>query len=147
MNTNDFISLLQTNCAILLPVSSARTLELTQNNLQNMRIAMIPMDLLEIYKNVAGGIILGDANIFGPDKYDRVPADYELPDMVSVNRELSGNKSLSGKTIFGRNQMFWFAFDAFGRFYMLDVLTMRPLRDYGTDAVRAITDCLMFGKI
>jgi hypothetical protein len=59
---------------------------------------------------------------------------------------MSGNKNLFGKTVFGRNDLFWFAFDTMGTCYMLDNLTLSILRKYD-DPHRAIIDCLVVGKI
>ena len=147
MNREDFFSELKTRNAILLPCASDRAIELAQNSLQTMRAAMMSLALIDIYKRIAGGIIMGDANIFGPEKFDRAVSNYEIPDIVTTNREVSNIGALRGKTIVGRNQMFWFAFDAFGTFYMLDVLNMNPLRKYESDPYRAIMDCLAVGKI
>ena len=66
--------------------------------------------------------------------------------ILKVNDDIAPLGKTVGKTIFGRNDLFWFAFDAFGTFYMLDNLTLTPLRRYD-DAYRAITDCLISGKI
>ena len=147
MNREEFFSELKNRNAVLLPCASDRAIELAQNSLQTMRASMISLDMIDIYKRIAGGIILGDANIFGPEKFDRATQNYEIPDIVTINREISNMPALRGKTIVGRNQMFWFAFDAFGIFYMLDILHMNPLRKYEKDPYRAIMDCLAVGKI
>jgi hypothetical protein len=57
-----------------------------------------------------------------------------------------GNKNLFGKTVFGRNDLFWFAFDAMGNCFMLDNLTLSQLRKYD-NPYRAMLDCLIVGKI
>ena len=36
----------------------------TQNALQQMQAAMIPLGLTDFYKNTAGAVLLGDATIF-----------------------------------------------------------------------------------
>ncbi|MCL2538615.1 MAG: hypothetical protein FWF34_01430 [Alphaproteobacteria bacterium] len=147
MTREEFISELKNRGAILMPTVSDRAIELVQNGLQTMRAAMMSLGLIDIYKTIGGGMILGDANIFGPEKIDRVSANYELPDIVQINRDVANIGALRGKTIIGRNQMFWFAFDAFGNFYMLDILNFRILRKYENDPYRAIIDCLAVGKI
>jgi hypothetical protein len=48
--------------------------------------------------------------------------------------------------VFGRNDLFWFAFDAFGTCFMLDNTALRPLRKYD-DPWRALTDCMIVGKM
>ena len=59
---------------------------------------------------------------------------------------LSNIATIRGKTVFGRNDLFWFAFDAFGTCYMLDNLNLRVLKKYD-DPYRAMLDCLIVGKI
>ena len=56
------------------------------------------------------------------------------------------NKNLFGKTIFGMNDLFWFAFDTNGQCMMLDNLTLSTLRKYD-DPYQAMLDCLIVGKI
>ena len=153
MTREEFISELQSRGATLLPPSNTRALELAQNALQQMRAAMMPPAMIDIYLNTAGGMIMGDANIFGPDEIVRPVRNYEIPGLMQVNREIAGlppGPRIPGaraKTIFGRNQMFWFAFDAFGEFYMLSILNLDVLREYKADPYRAILDCLAVGKI
>jgi len=147
MTRDEFISELTSRGAVLLPTAPDYAIELARNALQQMRAAMIPQTLSDIYKNIAGGIILGDANIFAPENTARARRNYEIPSLVQINREISGLPGVTGKTVFGRNQMFWFAFDAFGNFYMLNILNLNILREYRADAYRAILDCLAVGKI
>ncbi|MCL1902038.1 MAG: hypothetical protein FWG18_00230 [Alphaproteobacteria bacterium] len=148
MNREEFIAELTNRNALMLPTTSDRAIELARGSLQQMRAAMMSLELIDIYKNIAGGIIMGDANIFGPEKFDRANgANYEIPDIVQVNREIANVPAARGKTIVGRNQMFWFAFDAFGTFYMLDILNLNPLRKYESNPYRAIMDCLLVGRI
>jgi hypothetical protein len=98
---------------------------------------------MDLYKT-ANGINLGDAYIFGAT--DTAPAPkVEIPSIVKTNRELSHLEQLRGRTIFGRNDLFWFAFDAFGRCVMFDTATMVIARTYD-DPMRALTDCLIIGK-
>ena len=146
MNKLEFLSEIKSRGAILLPVASDRALELAQSALQQMRAAMLPMDLLDLYKHDAGGIILGDATIFGPMEQDRAKALYAVPSIVQINREINGIPGMRGRTVFGRNALFWFGFDAFGACYMLDILTLAPLRKY-EDIYKAMMDCLAVGKI
>ena len=147
MTRDEFISELKKRGATMMPAASDGAITLARNALQQMRAAMIPLALSDIYKNIAGGIILGDANIFGIDEITRVKRNYEIPGIVQINREISGLPGTTGMTIFGRNQMFWFAFDALGNFYMLNVLNLNILREYRDDAYRAVLDCLAVGKI
>ncbi|MCL1785671.1 MAG: hypothetical protein FWG39_00785 [Alphaproteobacteria bacterium] len=147
MTREEFISELENRGATLLPKAGDHAVELARNSLQQMRAAIIPAALSDIYKDIAGGFICGDAHILGPENIARAGRNYEMPGIVQINRDISGLPGASGKTVFGRNQMFWFAFDAFGNFYMLNVLNLNVLREYKEDAYRAILDCLAVGKI
>ena len=84
-------------------------------------------------------------DIFGPLECAR-GTRFPIPSIVEINLDMAGNDVLRGKTIFGRNDLFWFAFDAFGTFYMLDNLNLRILRKYD-DPYRAMSDCLIAGKV
>lgn len=146
MTREEFINELKSREAILSSPVSNRAIELSQNALQQMRAAMMPLVLIDIYRTIAGGIIMGDSHIFGPEEIHR-PRGYEIPSLTQINREISGIPGARGKTVFGRNQMFWFAFDAFGNFYMMNILNLNPLRKYEADPYRAILDCLAVGNI
>ena len=105
---------------------------------------MLPNVLCELYET-AGSICLDTGYIFGPNEILREKT-YPIPSILKVNDDISILGKTVGKTIFGRNDLFWFAFDAFGTFYMLDNLNLTPLRRYD-DPFRAMTDCLISGKI
>ena len=79
-----------------------------------------------------------------PNEFENGPRT-PVPSILEINRDISGVPGTVGKTIFGRNDLFWFAFDAFGTCYMLDNLSLRVLRKYD-DSYRAMTDCLIAGK-
>ena len=143
MNTNDFLSLVKTRTATIFPPASTRDITLANNALQAHRCAMFPTVLIDLYKS-ASAINLGNGYIFGPLEISR-KTKFPIPSIVEINIELGGINALRGKTIFGRNDLFWFAFDAFGTFYMLDNLTLRVLRKYD-DPYRAMSDCLIAGK-
>jgi hypothetical protein len=146
MDKQEFLSEIKSRGGALLPPASDRAIELAQNSLQHMRAAMLPPFLIDLYRNDCGGIMLGDANIFGADGFSPPGARYELPGIVQVNREISGIPGMRGRTIVGRNALFWFGFDAFGTMYMLETLSLSPLRRY-EEPFRALTDCLAVGKI
>ena len=143
MNTNEFISLIKSRGATVYPPASVRDIELANNALQSRRCAMFPAIFNDLYK-FASAINLGNGYIFGPIESAR-GVRFPIPSIVDINVELAGIATLRGKTIFGRNDLFWFAFDAFGTFYMLDTLTLRVLRKYD-DPYRAMSDCLIAGK-
>jgi hypothetical protein len=144
MTREEFISQMKNAGAIFAPAVSDRSLELVQGALQQMRAAVMPSAMIEFYREAAGGIILGDAHIFGPEDFSR--GAYSVPSIVKTNRELAIIPALRGKTVFGRNGLFWFSFDAFGNFQMLDLLSAAPLRKY-TDCYKVMTDCLIVGRI
>lgn len=143
MNTNEFLSSMQSRGAIIFPPATAHDITLANNALQSRRCAMFPAIFNDLYK-FASAINLGNGYIFGPIESAR-GARFPIPSIVDINVELAGIAALRGKTIFGRNDLFWFAFDAFGTFYMLDTLTLRILRKYD-DPYRAMSDCLIAGK-
>ncbi len=144
MTQEEFLSNIQTRGARLAPASTTPTITIANTALQNIRAAMLPMTMINLY-SATGAINLGTGYIFGPTEVGR-GKDYPIPSIVQINNDISAITSMRGKTVFGRNDMFWFAFDSFGTFYMLDNLTLRPLRKYD-DAYRAMYDCLAGGRI
>ena len=148
MTKEEFLSLLKNAGAIVLPVATEREVAAAQMTLQQLRAAMLPAAFTDFYKTVAGGIILGDAHIFGLSDIARGGASpYIMPSVLTVNREISGWAQTAGKTVFGRNGLFWFAFDAFGNCFMLSNLILAPMREYKGDIFKAMSDCLAVGKI
>ena len=143
MNTNEFLSSLKSRGAVIYPAASKRDIELANNALQSRRCAMFPTAFIDLY-NRASAINLGNGYIFPPVEIAR-GARFPIPSIVDININLPSNQNIRGKTIFGRNDLFWFAFDAFGTFYMLDNLALRILRKYD-DPYRAMFDCIIAGK-
>jgi len=146
MTKQEFLNEITGRRAIMLPPASARALELANGALQQMRAAMMPMWFIDLLQTAADGIMLGDADIFGITKTERTHAGYEMPDIMSINRNISHIGGMRGRTVFGRNALFWFGFDAFGRVYMLDNLNASPVREY-SDPYKAMFDCLVVGKV
>jgi hypothetical protein len=144
MTMNEFLSSMQSRGAKIFPPQKTININMVNTNLQNMRIAILPGFMQDFYTHCSG-ITLGGACIFGLSEIDR-GIKYPLPSIIQINKDMAGNKFLSGKTVFGRNDLFWFAFDVFGNCFMLDNITLTPLRKYD-DPYRAITDCLIAGKI
>lgn len=144
MNKNEFLSLMKNRGAKFFASGDLANINITNTSLQNMRSAMLPAFLQDLYTNCFG-ITLGAACIFGPEEIKR-GTKYPLPSIVRINQDMIGNKNLFGKTVFGYNDLFWFAFDAFGNCFMLDNLTLSVLRKYD-DPYRAMLDCLIVGKI
>lgn len=141
---DEFLSAMKSRGAIVSAPAPHNALMLANIALQNMRAAMLPKFMIDLY-GASGAINLGSGYIFGPTEVSR-GARYPIPDIVNINRELAGNPRLRGLTVFGRNDLFWFAFDSFGTCVMLDNLNLSVLRKYD-DGVRAMQDCLIAGKI
>jgi len=144
MTTTEFLSLIKSRGATIFPVAQNVNLSIVNTNLQNMRVAILQPFMIDLYNNCSG-ITLGSACIFGPSEIDR-GIKYPLPSLEKINHDMTGNKNLFGKTVFGRNDLFWFAFDVNGTCFMLDNLTLSVLRKYD-DPYRAMIDCLIVGKI
>ncbi len=144
MTTNEFISLMQSRGAFVFPKCEDKEIVFANTDLQNMRCAMLAPFIQELYKSCSA-ITLGSACIFGPKEIER-GIKYPLPSIIQINKDMIGNKNLFGKTVFGRNDLFWFAFDTFGNCFMLDNLTLSVLRKYD-DPIRSMIDCLIVGKI
>lgn len=143
MTKDEFLSLMQSRGAKTYPGVGQREIILANSGLQTMRRAMLPRALLDLYAT-AGAINLGTGYIFGPSEIDRSTIN-PIPSITKINGEITNIDAIHGKTVVGRNDLFWFAFDAFGIFYMLDNLTLKVLRKYD-DPYRAMTDCLIAGK-
>ncbi|MBQ8255757.1 MAG: hypothetical protein IJY99_02205 [Alphaproteobacteria bacterium] len=144
MTCDEFLSGIKSRGAIMTSPISSTQIQLTNATLQQRRFAMFPQFLTELYSRT-GCINLGSGYIFGPIEVPR-PSRYPVPSIVQVNDDISSLRKTVGMTVFGRNDLFWFSFDAFGNAYMLDNLTLKPLRKY-EDPYRALMDCLIAGKI
>lgn len=144
MTHNEFISNMKLRGAITSSGVSLRDITLANAALQQRRCAMIPAFLMEFY-TICGGIYLDSGYIFGPLETSE-NRTAPIPSITKINEEITPMNKTVGKTIFGRNDLFWFAFDAFGTFYMLDNLTLNTLRKYD-DPYKALADCLIAGKI
>jgi len=144
MTCQEFLSLIKSRGAIIAPAAANNEIILANATLQNMRAAMLPPVMQQLYQ-MTSGINLGNGYIFGPTEIGR-GKKFPIPSITQINSDIAQIPLMHGKTVFGRNDLFWFAFDAMGNFYMLDNLTLKPLRKYD-DAFRAMTDCLVAGKI
>lgn len=144
MNKQEFLSLIKSRGARCFKAKDLTSINMANTYLQDMRCAMLPAFLQDFY-GTCFGITLGPACIFGPVEIDR-GTKYPLPSIMQINHDMTANKNLFGKTIFGMNDLFWFAFDTNGQCMMLDNLTLSTLRKYD-DPYRAMIDCLIVGKI
>lgn len=143
MNSKEFLSAISARGAKIAPRATDSEIRQTNSNLQHLRAAILPAFMTDFYTN-CGGISLDSGYIFGPKEIENGPRN-PVPSILEINRDISGLPGTVGKTVFGRNDLFWFAFDAFGTCYMLDNLSLRILRKYD-DPYRAMTDCLIAGK-
>lgn len=144
MTQDEFLSSIKSNWAVFSHASDDGAITLASTGLQQIRAAMLPMFIINLYKEV-GGIILGSGYIFGPTDMN-VTHKFPVPSIFKINNELAVLPQMRGKTVFGRNDLFWFAFDAFGVCFMLDNLNLKTLRTYD-DPYRAMIDCLIVGKL
>ncbi|MBR3510952.1 MAG: hypothetical protein IKN73_02720 [Alphaproteobacteria bacterium] len=144
MTTIEFLSLIKNKNANIYSPADNNTINTANMNLQQIHAAMLPVFLQDLYKHT-NCINLGSSYIFGPKETER-GVKYPIPSIFNINKEMCGNTKLYGKTVFGKNDLFWFATDAMGNCVMLDNLTLSVLRKY-ENPYRAMIDCLIIGKI
>ena len=143
MTEQDFLQDMQNRGATLASAAPDGQTSITNINLQKIRAAMLPSFMIDLYKQ-CNGIKLGNGYIFGSAEFGKA-GKYPVPSIVQINRDLTNLASMRGKTVFGRNDLFWFAFDTLGTCFMLDNTNLKVLRKYD-DPYRAMTDCLLGGK-
>ncbi len=143
MTSNEFLASIKARGASFAPGTTQRDIILATNALMAMHAARLPQYMSDLYIN-AGGINLGAGYIFGPTEWT-AKRGVPVPGIVNINNEITKIPSMRGKTVFGRNDLFWFVFDTFGTCYMLDNVALRELRKYD-DPYKAMTDCLIAGK-
>ena len=131
--------------AVFFPSAGARALNLANAAFQQMKASVLPTAMGAFYA-AYGGAVLGDACVFPIEDTDRPNRNYVMPGIVKVNRDMIDFPALRGKTIWGRNQFYWFSADVAGAICMHDVLTLTVLRKYG-DLGAAIADCLLAGRV
>ena len=141
---NQLLESLKKHDAFFAPAVPGGQIAILNMNLQKIRAATLPSEFIKFYQ-ICGGIKLGNGYIFGPSEF-KMGRTHPVPNILQINQELTNIASLRGKTIFGRNDLFWFAFDALGTCTMLDNLGLQTLRKYD-DIYRAIYECLAGGKI
>ncbi len=144
MTQKEFLDVLKSHGAAFAPPAPVGQINIANVNLQKIRAAILPKFITDLYQT-CGGIKLGTGYIFGPAPFGK-PGKHPIPDIFGINNELTNFAVLRGKTVFGRNDLFWFAFDSFGNCTMLDNLGLNVLRKYD-DPYRAMLDCLIGGKI
>lgn len=141
---HEFLESMKSRGATIAPPPDAQSVILANTNLGRLRAALLPPVMKELYAQCAG-LHMGSGYIFGPCQ---IPNNLHapIPSIVEINTDIANIESMRGKTVVGRNDLFWFAFDAFGKFMLLDNATLKTLRTYD-DPLRAISDCLIAGKI
>lgn len=144
MDITEFLTTLKSKGALIWGPANTRAIEYTNSNLQQKKCAMLPNIIISLYTKTAG-INLGTGYIFGPSELPN-GINFPIPSIIQINDEIRGIPAMHNKTLFGRNDLFWFAFDAFGTFYMLSNVNGTILRKYD-DPYRAMYDCLMGGKL
>ena len=144
MTQQELFDTLKNRGAFFAPPCHPGQIKLLNINLQNQHSAILPTFMSELYQN-CGGIWMGTGYIFGPNEFS-YNGRHPIPSILDINKDLTNLKVLHNKTIFGRNDLFWFAFDALGECTMLDNLNLNVLRKY-SDPYRAIYECLIGGKI
>jgi len=144
MTTDEILQTLSERGAFIAPPCDGGKINLINLNLQRLQVAVLPAFMIELYKK-CGGLNLGSGYVFGPDEF-QIGNKHPVPGIFEINQELTNIAALRGKTVFGRNDLFWFAFDSFGKCMMLDNIGLKVLRKYD-DPYRAIFECLIGGKI
>lgn len=144
MTQNDLIKILSERGAFFANAVNVGQINRVNINLQGLHAATIPTFMNKLYQQ-CGGINLGSGYMFGPSEFT-VGNKHPVPNIFELNRELTNIPALHVKTIFGRNDLFWFAFDSFGKCEMLDNIGLNSLRKY-EDPYRAIFECIIGGKI
>lgn len=144
MTQHEFLKAMSERGAKFAPPAPPGQINIANLNLQKLRAAMLPTFMINLYQSCSG-IKLNNGYIFGPleVKYGN---QYPVPNIIRINQEISNLPLMRGRTLFGRNDLFWFAFDSFGNCTMLDNLELKVLRKYD-DPYRAMLDCLIGGKI
>lgn len=144
MTQQELIETLTNRGAFFASACHPGQIKLLNINLQTLNVATIPNYMGEFYQ-VCGGAWLGTGYVFGPNEFS-YNGHHPIPSILDINKDLTNLKTLRSKTVFGRNDLFWFAFDSFGECCMLDNLNLNVLRKY-SDPYRAIYECLIGGKI
>ena len=144
MTRDEFLTTIKSKGALIWGPSNTRAIEYANSNLQQKKCAMLPNFMLDLYTKTAG-INLGTGYIFGPTELPN-GINFPIPSIVQINDEIRRIPSMRNKTLFARNDLFWFVFDVFGTCYMINNLNGTVLRKYD-DPYRALYDCLLGGKI
>lgn len=144
MNISEFLTTIKSKGAFIWGPSNTRAIEYANSSLQQKKCAMLPNFIISLYTQTAG-INLGSGYVFGPTELPN-GINFPIPSIVQINDEIRNIPALKNKTLFARNDLFWFAFDSFGKCYMLSNTSGSILREYD-DGYRALYDCLMGGKL
>lgn len=144
MDLNEFLTTIKSKGAFIWGPSNIRAIEYTNSTLQQKKCAILPNFMINLYTQTAG-INLGSGYIFGPSELPN-GNNFPIPSITQINDEIRNIPAMNNKTLFARNDLFWFVFDSFGTCYMLNNVNGTVLRQY-SDPYRALYDCLMGGKL
>lgn len=144
MDMNEFLTTIKSKGALVWGPSNTRAIEYANSALQQKKCAMLPNFIISLYMQT-GGINLGTGYMFGPTELPN-GINFPIPSIVQINEELRGIHTMQNKTLFAINDLFWFAFDSFGKCFMLNKINGIILREYD-DPYRALYDCLIGGKL
>lgn len=144
MNQDEFLSTIKNKGALIWGPSNVRAIEYANSTLQQKKCAMLPNFIISLYRQTAG-LNLGSGYVFGPTELPN-GVNFPIPSIIEINDKVRGIHALQNKTVFARNDLFWFAFDAYGKCYMLNNTSGTILRQYD-DPYRALLDCLIGGKL
>lgn len=145
MKLAEFLSFLKQTDAYMAHGADERSIQIANGGLQNISAAILPLFMLDFYK-VCSATVLSGSYIFGPSEIKTIDLKHPIPSIFEINKEFSHVKHMRGKTIFARNDLFMFAFDSFGTVFMLDNVTLQPIREY-KDSIQAMYDCIIIGKL
>lgn len=144
MDLSEFLTAIKSKGAFIWGPSNTRIIEYANSYLQQKKCAMFPNFIINLYTKTAG-MNLGSGYVFGPTELPN-GINYPIPSITQINDDIRNIPAMKNKTLFARNDLFWFAFDAFGTCYMLSNLNGTILRKYD-DPYRALYDCLVGGKL
>ena len=144
MTESEFLSAIFERGAKMAPPSTMGQINIINVNLQQIRAIVLPEPMIKIYLQ-CGGIKMDTGYIFGPSEFG-FDGKYPTPDIFQINNQLTNLSQMREKTLFGRHDLFWFAFDSAGKYIMMENVGLNIVRTY-TDPYRAMFDCLIGGKI
>ncbi len=148
MLLEEFLKILESKKNIINLNSGAneRDIEFAQANLMQIKCSMLSPDLVKFYKRF-NGLSCQDSVIYGLKQIENLRRGYFIPSILDVNKDMmTFSNVLKGKTIIAKNSLFWFAVSLDGFVWMLDLMTLTPVKKY-TSIYQAFYDCILVGEI